>query len=168
MAITVKLTKNKSFLFLLPLLQLKSNSGIINAYIGNISEDSGDLVNHNIYLICETSNYYVEGSKYFQHKVKLEDDSTILYTLRFPEEFSREYQYFLEGKYSKFSEEAKQILCKNACKNTRNKPTDTNMYGVLYKTEEKRKQLEEVLSVKIDKDAELASIIDVNREIYGM
>lgn len=168
MAESVKISNNKSFLFLLPLLKLKSNAGIIETYIGNVNDSTDEnLLNYKLYVLCYTSNYYIESYKGFISKEKTLNDN-VLYTVKFPEEFNLEYKHFVDGKYSKFSEAAKKILCANACKNTIKSIKQTNMYGVLYKTAEKRKELEEKLDIKLNPDAELASIIDINREVYGL
>lgn len=158
-----KQVKNKSLYFMLPLLGLVNDNNIENTYLGSILD--GEIFTGKIYILCNSKNEEIESNINFE-SVK-EVSKGILYKLNFPEQFNPEYRLFLLGKYSKFGKEAKNILCKKASKGTAKEPHETNMYGIVHRTTAKKKELEEKLDVKLAWDAEYASIMNEELEIYG-
>jgi len=111
-----------------------------------------------------SNNYYLKS---------IDVGNRVIYVFRFPEEYLPEYNYFLDGKYSKFGEDAKQIILKFW----------TKMYGrtatgvaaivrikqVLYKDKKLKQELEDRLSseqsrVVLSDDAELIDIIETDEE----
>lgn len=158
-----KIVINKSLLFILPLLKLKNNYNIINTYLGDVEED---LFNNKLYILCSIENDLIELNNSFIKKYTTNDGT--MYVMSIPDSIKNDYDWFLKGKYSKFSKESKDYLCLNACKNTSKKPHETQMYSILYKTKARKEKIEQDLDVILDNDAEYASIFNDELEIYGL
>lgn len=154
--------KNQSYHFLLPLLEIRSHLGIIDTFLGDVNED---VFNNKLYILCESQNTHIENNENIIKSYEVEEG--LMYVLNIPQKFDNEYINFLKGKYSKYSEESKEILCLKACKNSNKEPYETQVYAILYKTKARRDSIEEKLNVKLDEEAELASIFNEKLEIYG-
>ena len=161
MAVANGLIKNKSFFYILPLLNISSYSNIKQTYLGDVKEDVFD---DKIYILCSNNNNFIEANNNFIKKYNTEDG--IIYMLKVPDIYKDDYFHFLKGKYSKFSKKAKELLCKQACKNSIKSPHETQIYGILYKTEARKRELEKSLDVKLDIDAEYGSIFNSKSEVY--
>lgn len=96
----------------------------------------------------------------------------VIYVFKFPEEYLKEYDLFIEGKYSKFQKDAKDLII----------DFWTSLYGgfkdginfvlkvkqILYKSKELKDVLEQELKVKLDDDAELSSLINKSEETINL
>lgn len=158
----VRIVRNKSFSFLLPLFKLREYKHIINTYLGDIKEDA---FNNKLYILSSKEDYnLLKNKNYLNH---YDTDDGIMYVMSIPNEYSNEYNNFLIGKYSKFSNDVKTLLCNHACRNSSKKNYETQMYSILFRTEKRKLELEDYLDVKLDEDAEYASIFNEQLEIYG-
>lgn len=84
-----------------------------------------------------------------------------------PDDIIRDYQAFVEGRYSKMSKRSKDQILVFLYNNYPglNKEID-QIRGVLYKKDYLRRVWEESLGVKIPKDNELSSKINIKQETY--
>jgi len=85
--------------------------------------------------------------------------------LEVPPEFERDYDMYLQGKYSKFSDNAKAcilIFFKEYFSDYMERIHV--MRQILYKSRQRRKTLEKVLGVELDDETELDSIYDKGEE----
>lgn len=155
-----------SNMFVLPLLSFKHISEVnlacfINTYLGFDKEPDCKK----IYLLYRY-NYHL--GEFEQTLTKTNGFSTqydvnpdyVVYEFIIEEKYQKDVQMFIKGKYSKMSDEAKRKILSffGFSKNG-------NMYGVLYKTPAKRKDLESFLSVHLPDTAELFSICELQKEI---
>ena len=88
---------------------------------------------------------------------------TVLYVFSVPEEHAVNYQMFLEGKYSKFDPAFKTRILR-----FHNSGKESTLGHILYRTPARKKQLENALMLdfKLDENAELYSILNIEEETY--
>ena len=164
---------NKSYSYLIPLLnkycKIDGDYYIMleNVYTRHQDGDVGDII---ILSYCNADNddfkKYIEelkANELCQDFIENDDDISVI--LKFPDEFIDEYNFFKEGKFSQFSQEAKDIIVKYVL--------DTHKYKdayrvkrVLNKDISLREELEHKLAMTIDKDMELSSIPDKKLETF--
>lgn len=164
---------NHTSLFMLPFLggssyNYKLKSLLINSHIEYL-EDEED--SPHIYLLYrfEESKDYEELEKYLKGHVNYKkefhpDKYHILYKFSIPEQFIEDYYKIINSKYSQISNGAKvRILQFHG-----NNPKDhkTALYGILYKTEARRKGMEEGLNTYIPTTAELFQAFEIEKNIY--
>lgn len=166
---------NKSSMFIMPMLasgrmnrtSFKWADNFCNCFIGTQSDaDYGDY----IYLL-----YRFDGAKSFETFEKLiqghpwfvaqtdPDNYHVLYKFEPDENFKKDYNSLVDGKYSAISEELKkQILFFHAT------PKGRPIEQILYKDPARRKKLEEDLELNksIPEDVELYDKFKVEEEIY--
>lgn len=159
---SVRRKPNQSFVFLLPLFNIRNTNVIVNTYLGN----SKTAFDNKLYVLTEVRSDEIENNIYLIDKYKTEN-GMFMYELKIPEHFENDYRHFLNGKYSKFSEKAKDAIITKIARSSAKASKDTIIYSILYKTEKRRKQLEKDLDVKLPADAELASIFNPDLELYG-
>lgn len=157
---------NKSLSFLLPLFQLKNYNDIVNTYLGDANDTDNDFFSNKLYILCSREAHLIEYNKHCVNSYEVNDG--IMYVMQIPEKYEEDYAKFLKGQYSKFTDDAKKVICSYACRNSIKKASDTIIYSILYKTPARKKELEEKLDVKLSDDAELASIYNPEREVYGI
>jgi hypothetical protein len=88
-----------------------------------------------------------------------------IYCLEVLDEFKKDYDLLLEGKFSKISDETKVHILKFNNKEYKfNSTATSDLFDVLYKTEKRKKWLESYIDCQLDNDAELASILDFKKE----
>lgn len=96
----------------------------------------------------------------------IESDEEITFVFKMPERFINEYRSFINGKFSHFSQDAKNIIIDYVT--SYHKPnTAKKVRMVLNKDEELRTYLENKLAVKLDKDLDLTSIPVVEEESFN-
>lgn len=135
-----------------------NNRNIYLKYDYSINED-GDYIKQFI-KIFKNSNYYLThwAEVYGVY-------SSIYIKLEFPELFLYEYELFLKGKYSKYSDFAKNNIIFYLQKYHPNDSYSFNrICKVLSKDVSLRKELEERLHTKISEDSELENVPDINEE----
>ena len=164
---------NKSYSYLIPLLdkycKIDGDYYIMleNVYTRHQDGDVGDII---ILSYCNADNddfkKYIEelkSNELCQDFIETDDDISVI--LKFPDEFIDEYNFYKEGKFSQFSQEAKDIIVKYVL--------DTHKYKdayrvkrVLNKDISLREELEHKLAMTIDRDMELSSIPDKELETF--
>lgn len=122
MSIENKIVKERTCAtaFLLPGIGLQRQDilqhGFIAAYIDDINH--AIKYKHSIYLLYKPTSTFKEflENEYRRTKLLIEEydypKGYVIVVYRFPEEFIPDYELFLEGKYSKFSEHYKNAFPK--------------------------------------------------------
>ena len=152
---------NWSSYFLLPIILPNGNrtKGFINSYVYSTEEDLKED-NCRLYIhLEEVSDRILSHPRYISNV-----ETSKGYICSFDiNKYKSDVDLFIQGKYSKFSQELKDLLCKNQ---TVKPEMNSQIYKVLYKTEDKRLEIEELVGQKLDDDAELASSPNIDEEIW--
>jgi hypothetical protein len=176
-----KIRYNKSKTYLLPLLsdciylEKKYYKYLKNTYI----LDNLDLYNKSIYLMHDYDKMNNSIDNYEQNIIDniyfhdlIQDKNKVIYVMKFPKKYINEYNLFLEGKYSHFSEEAKNVILSYYTELYAGNVNAINFLikvkQILYKDEKLRKQIEDELGVHIDSNAELTDVIDLKYETINL
>ncbi len=154
---------NKSYSYLIPLLnediKIDGNFYILlknvfcryngkEGYIVICYED-GKTESFNEYIVrLHSDDLFVESFD--------EDDGLIYLVFRFPDTFMYEYKCYMQGKYSKFRESAKQLIVAYILE-VHNNISAESVRKVLYKDPSLRASMESLLECKLDDDTELSS-----------
>ena len=133
---------------------------LINSYI---SEDYNSL--YLKYRFSNTESFTELDKNLTNHSLYAKDINTnkyfISYKFTVPITFKEDVQLILDGKFSKVSNKLKKQILKFY-----NAPKDSHITGVLYKTKEKKKYLEQILGVSIPDDIDLDSKPDLQLELW--
>ena len=156
-------------IFILPMCNLNYKrlpNNFINAYL----KDKDVIV-----LIFDKHNKDISDFSYFIDALKtneyyitfMEDDYEYSFFLKIDKGNLQTLNLFLEGKYSKFSEEYKKYLCKLYGKKTIQDSYKVMEYNILYPQDFKRKQIAERLGIEDWKMiTEVFDKPDLDRETY--
>lgn len=168
---------NCSTLFLLSPLGLSrrvlKEFGFINCFLKDGNRDL-HIVNPVLLLFkpddMDTFQMFVE-EEYKRSRYLVEDydyiGGYVVLVYKFPEEFNSDFQLFLEGKYSKFSDKFRKIypkIIKIVDEYGRRHDELSSQYRIIYKTDDWKEQIEKDYNVLIDKDQEYWSVPDMSRE----
>lgn len=164
---------NKTTVFLYPLLGIpmnffKSSSGktrYLNSYLYDL--DIADYKTHHVFVLID--NYQDAEFTEFEKKLRTLNNYVTDYDIlggrysvkvfKIPDEFIGDYELFLKGKYSQFSQSAKDRVMIYELKNL------DLLTHIFNKTEEARRTLEKALDVTLDKYAEVYGVYDENVEV---
>jgi hypothetical protein len=102
------------------------------------------LVNHNL-----TEKYYEVTDELFMVYIKI------------PLEIAKDIKLLLDGKYSQISDTSKQTILKYWSLGS-----SSQLYHILKKSPNYKKELESILDTKLDDDAELGSLFDLHKETF--
>ena len=80
-----------------------------------------------------------------------------------PNKLLKDFDHFIEGKYSKLSTDYKMQILK-----FHKLDIQSQVASILFKSESRRLALNKKLGVELDENAELLSIIDLEREIFNL
>jgi len=156
---TEKRSVNLCSVYILPLLGLnKLSFGTSERFITSyVSEDD-------LHVVVECTHPYTAViTNHPNFKFSMEKDGKYFAVFNVPEFYLSDVKKFRKGKYSQFSESAKQLIIKKSGLAYR-RPTADGKFSTdlkllaLTKDKELKKHWETLLQVKIDDDAELASI----------
>ena len=156
--------KNKTCYFIIPLLGYSVNffTALINCYLGD-NTNKPDLTFKKVFIHLKYYDEKIVGIKYFNHYYRLEDD-TYMYVYNIPKEFENDFILFCDGQYSKISQEAKDLICQ---KSGVRPVMDSLVYKVLYKTNDQKQLIEELIGEKLKDEYEVYSKPNLNREVYN-
>jgi len=156
---------NKTSTFLIPLLnksklQLKINSYFVNGYVSDC---------HNylclLYRYTGTNLYKTFEETMIKDKLCVKhieyDNYHVMYLFKIPDMFRKDVEYFLEGKYSKFSDTLKKLILKFY-----GSGKDSVVAQILYKSPDLKILMEQNLNIKLGEKTELASKPILEQEIY--
>lgn len=155
----------KTSVFLLPVLRknqvhLKTDTYFVNAYL----DESYKF----LYLM-----YRFTGTEYYKEfeKIMITDSFCVshlehgpyhvVYKFKIPKEFEKDVEFFMEGKYSKFSKALKGRIQKFY-----GRGNNKHIMDIITKDKDLKKQMENHLQIKLPEDTELASRPDIENEIY--
>lgn len=151
-----KIIKNKSFLFLVPLLCAGKNSKLINSYLGYYTDNNPyKELNDILYIESTVKNYLIERNQFYIGDFK-SSEGNIIYVLKYNPLVNTNLQVFLEGKYSKFTEGAKRIISSHY----------PHLKEVFDLDPNRKRKLELLLDVELSEEAELFPIVNLDLEIY--
>lgn len=158
------LYNSKASTFILPMTgyAFREISGAVNCYIADFEQTSNELNFNKIFLLTTKENLSVVKSYHFFKEYRTKDNK-FMYVFHIPEEFVPDYKKFLDGKYSTFSDAYKNVLIS---KITRPEVQTSQIYKILYKTEEARKTIENRIGQKLPPGAEVLSAIRYEDETY--
>lgn len=160
--------------FLMPLLfedrkftQIISDfNSFVNAYIADFDKPEND---NKIILVFNKKQKDLPELNQVEHYTKtIKDETLYFYVYEIPAGLDDNYTFWLVGRYSMFSDRAKQIIL-----NFWDADEDTLLYGVLYKTGEKilkfyrdnfNKKLD---TVRDNSDEDWWIEPQLSKEIYG-
>lgn len=164
---------NKSKSYILPLfskyVELDFLDEIYNTYCYNEEyEDECFIIVYTKSDDKEFKNYIDElkNNKYILNITNYEEYIVVIFNI--PQELKKDYNNFLEGKFSKINKHHKMHILKFLVDvyGKSDIKVIREIEGVLYKKETLRKRLEEELEMSITADLELSSIPDTNRETF--
>jgi hypothetical protein len=162
--------KNKSYIFLPPMLEIDpvfiQLHLLLNTYL--INDDLPDVKNsiflHYEYQDLDGSFARLENnlkrSAYFRGMYEPDKYTTMFY-FHVPDKYYQDYLLFMNSKYSHLSETLKKKILKFYSLGI-----SSQVYKVLYRDVQRRRELEEELDVELPVDAEVASAIDFSKETY--
>ena len=158
--------RTKSSIFILPMLSgtrglFLYDSNLINAFIGY------DTTQDHIVLLYRWSADTLFAKfdlalKKFPTFVRSfdADPQHVVYIFSIPEAHEMNFKYFKEGKYSKLEDEFKLKIL-----DFHNMGVDSALSKILFKSDERKRELEEKLAAEIPENSELLSIINLKDEI---
>jgi hypothetical protein len=166
---------NKSKTYILPFLtkyiDIKYLKYLINTFVFIEDIDTELIVLSYDKKVNEEFNFedyqkQLNESNLFIELLKGEDES-FNFVFRIPEEFSYDYNCFINGKYSKMNEESKKFIITSVSKMFKiGSNVKSKIRNVLYLGEDLRKSLESELNMIIPPEWELSSIIDTEDETF--
>ena len=170
MSVKIVNKKNKSRTYLLPLLMSRLELNM--SYIGNTylyKEDNFD----NYFLHIEHSFNNLEEKEKYDNLLSLNiinieqfSEGKYLYTFKIDNDFKDTYRKFVEGKYSKIANVDKNLILSFWQNQKNSKKFTVLIKDIFDRSSILKKKLEEDLKVKLADDAELSSIIDLEKEIF--
>lgn len=89
----------------------------------------------------------------------------IMMVFKIPEKYTNEYQCFINGQYSKFSENYKKLFPRHVY-DERAQPKESTIWQVLYKVEELKKSMENYFDVDFAPEDELWGEPEPKFEVY--
>lgn len=149
---------------------------LINVYL----EDTENNHSECIYLYF---NYNISNPEFthFENELTKNDlfvesydgDNTVLYVLKFPEEYKHEYYSYKRGEYSKFNVDAQLLIIKFLTEYLEGLHAGsiaflTTVKQIFNKSDELREKMELHLKATIDKDAELEEMYNKKNETFNL
>tara|TARA_R110002020_G_scaffold40790_1_gene120400 strand:+ start:376 stop:1119 length:744 start_codon:yes stop_codon:yes gene_type:complete len=161
--------RTKSSIFILPMLSGNRNlflydANLINAFIGY------ETIEDHIVLLYRWSQdplfaKFDLALKKFTTFVRSfdADPQHVVYIFSIPEAHEMNFKYFKEGKYSKLEDKFKLKILE-----FHNMGVDSSLSKILFRSEERKQELEEKLNAEIPENSELLSIINLKDEILDL
>lgn len=164
----VKPTKTVDFLF--PLTgydKLDFAPLLVNAYLGDKDMLDWDTESADVFVLVRfygnrkflNLEKEIEKNKYFKTSYSLYGGSYIMFVFTISPSFKTDYDKFLQGKYSKFSDPAKIRIM-------RHRSPDSPMPLILDKDNSLKLYWEKRLNVELSSDDEVWPILNVNDEFF--
>ena len=166
--------------FLLPGLHLKGNMSIFTRYFANAfinDEEIAHVVRNPLFVLFKTKSFD-DNWRNFEFGVKTsprciwvydvgknDDDYLIMFLFEFPSAYRSDYNQFLEGDYSKFSDYYKKLFPETTI-NDYGETIENPLYGVVHKTPTFKKSLEMVVGETIKPSYEYWEKWSADREVF--
>lgn len=167
--------KNKSLRYIIPLIDeyIEINKQfLLNSYLFDVNYPELNTNKEITGIFCMFRWVNNEILKKYEYKlienvhVKSHydmDKEKFMVFIKLPEGIKKTVNFIVNGMYSKIDDcDKKTILRYWQIQGSAHK-----VYGILYKTDKYRKELEDMLNVKIDMNAELGSPFDLHQETYN-
>ena len=164
----IKPTKTVDFLFpLTNYTKADLSPFLVNAYLGDKSMLDWDLESPDVFVLVK---YYgnrkfldlekeIEKNKYFKTSYNLWEGRYIMFVFTISPSFKSDYDKFLEGKYSQFSDPAKIRLM-------RHRSPNSPMPLILDKDNSLKMYWENRLGTELSSDDEVWPIVERNDEFF--
>ena len=161
--------RTKASIFILPMLSGRKNlflydSQLINAFIGY------DTLDDHLVLLYRWSGdpmfaKFDIALRKFPTFVRVFDADIqhTVYIFSIPKKHMKNFQLFKKGKYSKLDDEYKLKIL-----DFHNMGVESALSKILFKSDERRKELEDKLNADIPEDSELLSVINLKDEILNL
>ena len=182
--IDIKISPNRSKTYLLPLLLefFHFPDNIMNNFINCYVLDKENIHERCIYLLFK---YDIKNPEFTKFEYQLSKtlgyerhydlkNNLILYVLNFPKEYLAEYYHFINGKYSLYQKDAKQIIISNLSRNNAPREIMIKVNQILNKDVKLKLELQKSLNVLLSDDDELGEImnkrletININEEVIN-
>jgi len=177
---------NKSKTYLLPLmsevleLEIKFMPYLLNTYMHDEEHDYQDCL-----FILHQFNFKNPEFTAYEHRLTsnplflkhIDIGDKVVYVFKFPEEYMKEYNYFYNSQYSKFGEDAKELILRFWGEvysgNQLGIPFLQKVRQILYKSNKLKEKIEKELStdkhkVTLDDNQELGEYIDEKNETFKL
>lgn len=176
-----KIRYNKSKTYLLPFLSevvgfdKKFFKNLLNTYI---FDDLGMyenciMIEHDFsFKNPEYTKYenHITNNEYFVDLIDM--NNKVLYIFKFPSEYMFEYNHFKNGKYSKYKDDAKEIVLDFYSNIYKFNPNAINFLlkikQILFKDDKLKRKIEKELKVSLDSNAELTDIMIPENETFNI
>lgn len=173
---TIKYNKSKTYL--LPLLSevldfdIKFLPYLLNTYMFDQNNEY-----ENCFFILHEFNFKNPEFTKYEYKLTnnplfvkhIDIDDKVIYVFKFPEEYLNEYNCLLNSQYSKFGDDAKQLILRFWGEVYSGNSSGVNFLlkvkQILYKDQKLKERLQKELNVVIDNEQELGDYVDPNNEI---
>jgi hypothetical protein len=157
-----------SSIFVVPAIAETRERVLWNIYFMNafLYEEGSDVPMIRLLFRKGMTDRYKEMDHYLRSRptfvvAEESDDFTVMYSYGVPDEFKNDFTLFLDGKYSEMSAVFKAKITKfHALRKSH------EIYGILYKTDARRRRVEEKIGQKLPKEAELYHCLKNSRETY--
>ena len=166
-----KSKKTKSYSYILPMLMhvvpgLKSSQEQLDNVF--IADENYPYLDNHIFLLYEFTGemWFLEYEEMVKTSLGYEltedkDKFHVMMVFKVPEQYKEDFQKFKESKYSEMSDQYKEQIKKfHALHN------DHPIIDVLYRREKAYTLLEEKLNVRIPRDLEASSVLNIEDELY--
>lgn len=175
-----KLRYSKSKTYLLPLLSevLDLNIKFLPYLINTYLFDENNEYENCIFILHEFNFKNPEFTKY-EHKLTnnslfvkhIDIDDKVVYIFKFPEEYLNEYNCLLNSQYSKFGDDAKQLILRFWGEvysgNSAGVAFLLKIKQILYKEIKLKERLQKELGVIINNNQELGDYVDPYNEVFN-
>jgi hypothetical protein len=174
--------KTCTSLFLVPLLGIDKEAldefGFVMGYLDDVNHEIH--YEESIYLLfkpknLEEFNLFVRNETQNPARSLVDDydyeGGYAVLVYRIPQRFLQDYQLFLEGKYSKFSESAKRMFPAEVIivsQDGSRRRVSSFAYRIFDKEDSMKRWVEEIIGEELDKNAEYWTIPDLDREILDI
>ena len=161
--------RTKSSLFVLPMLSGNRNLFLYNSQLINVFINFKDIKDHIILLyrwsMDPLFSKFELALKKFPTFVKSFDldPNHVVFVFSIPKRHTDNFKFFKKGKYSKLDDEFKLKLL-----DFHDMTVDSALSKILFKSEDRKQQLEEKLNAEIPDDSELLSIINIEDETLNL
>jgi len=160
-------SRTKASLFILPMLPGNRDTFYYDRFLLNCFVGTKDVDNVIAVLFrfsgLKTFASLEDSMKKLKSYIKTEDPtkSTVLYLFKVPRRYQKDFDKFLEGKYSEMTENYKYKIM-----NFHGVDDESSIGQILFKDPYRKEELENLLDMELPKDAELYSIPNMEQEIY--
>lgn len=171
---------NKSKTYLLPLVSELIH--LEKEFIDCIEDTYMYLGNDNTEYLCILQDFTFKNPKFTAYENRLTKNELfvkcidlndqVLYVFKFPKDYIQEFYFLLNSEYSKFGNDAKELILAFWAQMYKNNkeviPVLIQVKQILYKDEKLKIRLEKDLGVKIKNNQELGEYLSLEAETFNI